>query len=189
MHDPALIDRWVQDTLDLIEFANGGTDTEWGAKRAALGHPEPFGLDMHRPRQRGEHHRRFEANFPKFRDAIEAKYPDIKIISNSGPDDTGRALRHPWELQPGAEASTWSTSTTTTDPQWFLENNHRYDSYDRNGPKVFLGEYASRGNTLYNALSEAAYMTGLERNADVVELASYAPLLANESTTCSGGRT
>lgn len=66
------------------------------------------------------------------------------------------------------------------DPQWFLQNSERYDSYDREGPHVFLGEYASRGNTFGNALAEAAYMTGLERNSDVVELASYAPMFANE---------
>ena len=96
MHDPALIDRWVDDTVDLIEFANGGTDTEWGAKRAALGHPEPFGLDMIGLGNE-ENTTTFEANFPKFRDAIEAKYPDIKIISNSGPDDSGARFDTLWD--------------------------------------------------------------------------------------------
>ncbi len=180
MHDPTQIARWVDDTVDLIEFANGGTDTEWGAKRAALGHPKPFNMKMIGLGNE-ENTTTFEANFPQFRDAIKAKYPDMKIISNSGPDVVGRALRHPVELQPGSEgrpgrrallhatrAGSWPTTTATT----------RTTAVD---PKVFLGEYASRGNTFANALSEASYMTALQRNADVVRLASYAPLLANES--------
>ncbi len=179
MKDPALIARWVDDTVDLIEFANGGTDTEWGAKRAALGHPEPFGLDMIGLGNE-ENTTTFEQNFPKFRDAIKARYPDIKIISNSGPDSSGARFDTLWAYN-RAQKVDLVDEHYYRDPQWFLENNARYDSYDRNGPKVFLGEYASRGNTMYNALSEASYMTALQRNADVVRLASYAPLLANES--------
>ena len=179
MHDPALIDRWVDDTVDLIEFANGGTDTEWGAKRAALGHPKPFGLDMIGLGNE-ENTTTFEANFPEFRDAIAAKYPDIKIISNSGPDSSGARFDTLWNYN-RAQKVDLVDEHYYRDPSWFLENNHRYDTYDRTGPKVFLGEYASRGNTLYNALSEASYMTALQRNADVVRLASYAPLLSNES--------
>jgi alpha-L-arabinofuranosidase/regulation of enolase protein 1 (concanavalin A-like superfamily) len=179
MHDPALIQRWVDDTVDLIEFANGGTDTEWGAKRAALGHPEPFGLDMIGLGNE-ENTTTFEQNFPAFRDAIAAKYPDIAIISNSGPDDTGARFDTLWDYN-RAQQVDLVDEHYYNDPQWFLENHHRYDSYDREGPKVFLGEYASRGNTWGNALAEASYMTGLQRNADVVRLASYAPLLSNES--------
>ncbi|PUA80172.1 alpha-L-arabinofuranosidase C-terminal domain-containing protein [Nocardioides currus] len=179
MHDPALIDRWVDDTVDLIEFANGGTDTEWGARRAALGHPEPFGLDMIGLGNE-ENTTTFEQNFPEFRDAIAARYPDIKIISNSGPDSSGARFDTLWAFNRAQDVDLVDEHYYR-DPQWFLENNARYDSYDREGPKVFLGEYASRGNTMYNALSEASYMTALQRNADVVKLASYAPLLANES--------
>ena len=179
MHDPALIDRWVDDTVDLIEFANGGTDTEWGAKRAALGHPEPFGLDMIGLGNE-ENTTTFEQNFPEFRDAIAAKYPEIKIISNSGPDSSGARFDTLWDFNRAQDVDLVDEHYYR-DPQWFLENNARYDSYDREGPKVFLGEYASRGNTMYNALAEASYMTGLQRNADVVRLASYAPLLSNES--------
>lgn len=179
MHDPELIDRWVDDTVDLIEFANGGTDTEWGARRAALGHPEPFGLDMIGLGNE-ENTTTFEQNFPEFRDAIEARYPEIQIISNSGPDSSGARFDTLWDFNREQQVDLVDEHYYR-DPQWFLENHHRYDSYDREGPKVFLGEYASRGNTLYNALSEASYMTGLQRNADVVRLASYAPLLANES--------
>ena len=179
MKDDATIARWVQDTLDLIEFATGDTSTEWGAKRAALGHPEPFemkwiGLGNE------ENTTTFEANFPKFRDAIEAVYPDIQIISNSGPDDTGARFDTLWAFNRAQDVDLVDEHYYN-DPDWFLTNTERYDSYDRNGPAVFLGEYASRGNTLWNALTEAAYMTGLERNADIVKLASYAPLLANES--------
>jgi alpha-L-arabinofuranosidase/regulation of enolase protein 1 (concanavalin A-like superfamily) len=179
MHDPALIQRWVDDTVDLIEFANGGTDTEWGAKRAALGHPEPFGLDMIGLGNE-ENTTTFEQNFPEFRDAIAAKYPDIDIISNSGPDSSGSRFDTLWAYNRAQDVDLVDEHYYR-DPQFFLENHHRYDTYDREGPKVFLGEYASRGNTMYNALSEASYMTGLQRNADVVRLASYAPLLSNES--------
>ncbi|WP_162255506.1 alpha-L-arabinofuranosidase C-terminal domain-containing protein [Aeromicrobium sp. Root236] len=179
MHDPAQIARWVDDTVDLIEFANGGTDTEWGAKRAALGHPKPFGLKMIGLGNE-ENTTTFEANFPKFRDAIKAKYPDIKIISNAGPDSSGARFDTLWNFN-RAQKVDLVDEHYYRDPSWFLANNHRYDTYDRSGPKVFLGEYASRGNTFGNALSEASYMTALQRNADVVRLASYAPLLANES--------
>jgi len=179
MTDPAMIDRWVDDTVDLIEFANGGVDTEWGAVRAELGHPEPFGLDMIGLGNE-ENTTTFEANFPEFRDAIEARYPDIAIISNSGPDDAGTRFDTLWEYNRDQDVDLVDEHYYN-DPDWFLANNNRYDSYDREGPKVFLGEYASRGNTFGNALAEASYMTGLQRNADVVRLASYAPLLANES--------
>jgi len=179
LHDQALIDRWVDDTVDLIEFANGDVSTEWGARRAALGHPEPFGLKMIGLGNE-ENTTTFEANFPQFRDAIEAKYPDIKIISNSGPAPSGSRFDTLWNFNRAQDVDLVDEHYYM-DPSWFLANTHRYDSYDRTGPKVFLGEYASKGNTLGNALSEAAYMTALQRNADVVRLASYAPLLANES--------
>jgi len=179
MTDPVQIQRWVQDTLDLVEFANGDVDTEWGAVRAGLGHPEPFGL-KYLGLGNEENTKTFEANFPAFRDAIEAAYPDVTVISNSGPDDTGARFDELWEFN-REQGVAMVDEHYYNDPSWFLENDERYDSYDREGPHVFLGEYASRGNTFANALSEAAFMTGLERNADVVRLASYAPLLANES--------
>ncbi|MER5264177.1 alpha-L-arabinofuranosidase C-terminal domain-containing protein [Actinosynnema sp. NPDC002837] len=179
MKDPAMIARWVDDTLDLIEFANGDVTTEWGAKRAALGHPEPFGLEMIGLGNE-ENTTTFEANFPAFRDAIEARHPEITIISNSGPDDAGARFDTLWDYNRRQNVD-MVDEHYYNDPDWFLLNHHRYDSYDRNGPKVFLGEYASRGNTFRNALVEASYMTGLQRNADVVRLASYAPLLSNES--------
>ncbi len=179
MTDPAMIDRWVDDTVDLIEFANGDVTTEWGAVRASLGHPEPFGL-RYIGLGNEENTTTFEANFPVFRDAIEARYPDVTVISNSGPDDTGARFDALWQFN-REQGVAMVDEHYYNDPSWFLTNTDRYDSYDRNGPHVFLGEYASRGNAWWNALAEAAYMTGLERNSDLVELASYAPLLANDS--------
>ncbi|MGI5347913.1 alpha-L-arabinofuranosidase C-terminal domain-containing protein [Streptomyces sp. CA-250714] len=177
--DPALLKRHIQDTLDLIEFANGPTSSEWGAKRAEMGHPKPFGLTHLGVGNEENLPDEFHDRFKEFRKAIEAKYPDITVISNSGPDDSGQTFDRHWELnrQSGVDMV---DEHYYNSPEWFLENNERYDSYDRKGPKVFLGEYASRDNRFRNALAEAAFMTGLERNADVVKLASYAPLLANE---------
>ena len=100
------------------------------------------------------------------------------MISNSGPDDKGATFDNLWAKNKAAGVDMVDEHYYNS-PSWFLQNNNRYDSYDRNGPKVFLGEYASQDAKFFNALSEAAYMTGLERNADVVKIASYAPLLAN----------
>ncbi|MFF8641243.1 alpha-L-arabinofuranosidase C-terminal domain-containing protein [Streptomyces sp. NPDC015345] len=177
--DPALLKRHIQDTLDLIEFANGPVSSEWGKKRARMGHPKPFGLTHLAVGNEENLPEEFFARFKEFRAAIEAKYPEITVISNSGPDDSGATFDKAWQLNRDADVAMVDEHYYNS-PQWFLENNDRYDSYDRGGPKVFLGEYASQGNTFGNALSEAAFMTGLERNADVVKLASYAPLLANE---------
>ncbi|MEU0264499.1 alpha-L-arabinofuranosidase C-terminal domain-containing protein [Nocardioides sp. NPDC006303] len=176
--DEALLQRYIQDTLDLIEFANGPVDSEWGALRAEMGHPEPFGLTHLGVGNEENLPAEFFERFEKFRAAIEARYPEITIISNSGPDDQGALFDQHW-AQNRAAGVDMVDEHYYNSPTWFLQNNDRYDSYDRNGPKVFLGEYASQDNKLFNALSEAAYMTGLERNADVVRLASYAPLLAN----------
>ncbi|MFG1706044.1 alpha-L-arabinofuranosidase C-terminal domain-containing protein [Nonomuraea sp. M3C6] len=175
--DEAKLARWVQDTLDLIEFANGPVTSEWGKKRAQLGHPKPFGLD-YIGLGNEEIYQEFFTNYPKFAQAIRAKYPSIKIISNSGQTSQGAWFDRMWQFARDQKADLVDEHYYNN-PDWFLANNHRYDSYDRGGPKVFVGEYASRGNTFYNALTEASYLTGIERNADVVELASYAPLLAN----------
>ncbi|MCG8926339.1 alpha-L-arabinofuranosidase C-terminal domain-containing protein [Lentzea sp. CC55] len=177
--DPALLQRHVQDTLDLIEFANGPADSTWGRKRAEMGHPKPFKLTHLGVGNEENLPDEFFARFTEFRKAINARYPDITVVSNSGPDDTGGTFDRLWQLNRQAGVKMVDEHYYNS-PSWFLENNNRYDSYDRNGPKVFLGEYASLDNTFFNALSEASFMTGLERNADVVKLASYAPLLANE---------
>jgi alpha-L-arabinofuranosidase len=176
--DPALLQRHIQDTLDLIEYANGPVTSPWGRKRAEMGHPAPFGLTHIGVGNEENLPEEFFARFTEFRKAIEARYPGITVISNSGPDDTGATFDRLWDLNRAAKVGMVDEHYYNS-PQWFLQNNQRYDSYDRNGPKVFLGEYASLDNRFGNALAEAAYMTGLERNADVVKLASYAPLLAN----------
>ncbi|MBT2547855.1 alpha-L-arabinofuranosidase C-terminal domain-containing protein [Arthrobacter sp. ISL-65] len=179
--DQATLDRYIQDTLDLIEFANGDASTEWGAKRIAYGHPAPYNLDRISLGNE-EYKPAFKQYFTQFYNAVRKAHPEIKIIGNTGPFSQG----------PEFEDLANFNATTGVDlvdehyyntPSWFLNNNHRYDSYDRNSYKVFLGEYASQGNKPENALAEASYMTGLERNADVVKMASYAPLIANEANT------
>jgi len=180
--DPALLKRHIQDTLDLIEFANGPVTSTWGKLRAKMGHPKPFGLTHLEVGNEENLPDEFFARFTEFRKAIEAKYPDITVISNSGPDDSGQTFDRAWALNRAAGVDMVDEHYYNS-PQWFLENNQRYDTYDRSGPKVFLGEYASQDNKWHNALTEAAFMTGLERNADVVKLASYAPLLAHEDAT------
>src|SRR4029453_10335198 len=105
---------------------------------------------------------------------IKAKYPNVTVISNSGPDDSGGTFDNLWAKNRAA-GSDMVDEHYYNSPSWFLRNNGRYDSYDRNGPEVFLGEYASLDAKFANSLSEAAYMTGLERNADGVKMASYRP--------------
>ncbi|ANS64009.1 alpha-N-arabinofuranosidase [Streptomyces lincolnensis] len=177
--DEALLKRHIQDALDLIEFANGPVTSTWGKKRAQMGHPKPFHLTHLGVGNEENLPVEFMARFKQFRAAIEARYPDITVVSNSGPDDTGQTFDTAWQLNREAKVDMVDEHYYNS-PQWFLQNNDRYDSYDRSGPKVFLGEYASQGNAFKNGLSEAAFMTGLERNADIVKLASYAPLFANE---------
>jgi len=176
--DEALLRRHIQDTLDLIEFANGPVGSTWGGLRARMGHPKPFGLTHLAVGNEENLPDQFFANFVKFRAAIEARYPDVSVVSNSGPDDTGGTFDRLWELNRSTNVDMVDEHYYNS-PTWFLQNNARYDTYDRNGPEVFLGEYASQDAKLLNSLAEAAYMTGLERNADIVKMASYAPLLAN----------
>ncbi|MEU8753192.1 alpha-L-arabinofuranosidase C-terminal domain-containing protein [Streptomyces chartreusis] len=177
--DEALLKRHIQDTLDLIEFANGPATSKWGKVRAEMGHPRPFRLTHLEVGNEENLPDEFFDRFKQFRAAIEARHPDITVVSNSGPDDSGTTFDTAWKLNREANVEMVDEHYYNS-PNWFLQNNDRYDSYDRGGPKVFLGEYASQGNAWKNGLSEAAFMTGLERNADVVKLASYAPLLANE---------
>ncbi|MBI9113919.1 carbohydrate binding domain-containing protein [Sanguibacter sp. YZGR15] len=176
--DPDALDGWVQDTLDLIEFANGAPTTEWGAVRAEMGHPEPFGL-RYIGLGNEEVQREFLDNYPLFSDAIKAAHPEIRIISNSGQTSAGAWFDELWDFAVEQDADLVDEHYYNS-PEWFLANANRYDSYDREGPHVFIGEYASKGNTFYNALAEAAFMTGIERNSDVIDLASYAPFFANE---------
>ena len=177
---------YIQDALDLIEFANGAPDTVWGAKRAALGHPAPFNMKMLGVGNE-QWGRQYIDRYTKFAAAIKAKYPDIQLVSAAGPDPGDARFKFAWANLRALHADIIDEHSYAL-PDWFYANTHRYDNYDRNGPKVFMGEYAAQSvgvvsvknrNNLVCALSEAAYMTGLERNADVVRMASYAPLFAN----------
>ena len=175
--DPEELETWVQDTLDLIEFANGGADTEWGALRAEMGHPEPFGLE-YIGLGNEESDPQFFENYPAFSEAVRQAHPEVRIVANSGWASEGRLFDDMWRFarQQGADLV---DEHYYNSPEWFLSNNDRYDDYDRSGPHVFIGEYASQSNTWWSALAEASYLTGIERNGDVVDLASYAPLLSN----------
>jgi alpha-L-arabinofuranosidase len=173
---------WIRDALDLIEYAKGGADSGWGRLRAASGHPEPFGLKylaVGNEQWGPEYYARYEA----FAEAIKAERPEIKLIFAAGPVASGVLFDEAWRQARKLGADLVDEHYYMA-PEWFLENTRRYDGYDRKGPKVFLGEYAAQApgkvGNLYAALAEAAFMTGLERNGDLVELASYAPLLARE---------
>lgn len=173
---------YVQEVLDLIEWANGPATSKWGAKRAAAGHPEPFHLEYLGVGNEDHITPGFEERFAMLQKAIKAKHPEIILIGTVGPAPDGRDFDAGWKFAKQSRVDMVDEHYYVA-PQWFLNNLHRYDSYDRSGPKVYLGEYASRGNTLFNALSEAAYLTSLERNGDVVHLSSYAPLLAKTGHT------
>ncbi len=173
---------YVQDALDLIEFANGGVDTEWGALRAEMGHPEPFGLEFI-----GIGNEQWGPEYPErlalFVEAIRKTYPDIKIIGSSGPNSEGDQFEYLWPEMARLKVDLVDEHFYRPE-SWFLSQGARYDSYDRRGPKVFAGEYAMHGrgkkwNHFNAALLEAAFMTGLERNADIVHMATYAPLFAH----------
>lgn len=181
------LDPYVQDALDLIEFANGDSKTtKWGQLRANMGHPQPFNLKFIGVgnEQWGPD---YIDRYKIFEKAIHAKYPDIKIISGSGPSPDGEFFDYGWKELKKLNAQIVDEHYYNS-PEWFRKNSARYDAYDRNGPKVFAGEYAAQSvgvvkpenkNNWECALSEAAFMTGLERNADVVYMTSYAPLLAH----------
>ncbi|MDR1722566.1 MAG: hypothetical protein LBR84_01345 [Tannerella sp.] len=168
---------YIRDVLDLIEYCNGSATSFWGKKRAEAGHPEPFGLEYIGIGNEDKITPEFEVRFKMICKAIQEKYPEIKVIGTSGPFPEGDDFENGWKIARNLDVAAVDEHYYQM-PEWFLNNMDRYNKYPRSGPKVYLGEYASKGNTLYNALAEAAYMTGLERNGDVVELASYAPLLA-----------
>ena len=171
------LDEWIQEALDLISFANDDASAQWGRIRCEFRHPEPFGLEYIGigNEEVGEG---FFERYPYFHKAIKEKYPDIQIIASSGPFAAGGEYEKGWNCARRNHADLVDEHYYMA-PEWFLANHHRYDSFDENGPKVFLGEYASWGNTWYNALTEASYMTGMERNSEKVGLACYAPLLCN----------
>lgn len=169
--------EWIEEALDLIEFANGDKSTKWGKVRADMGHSEPFNLE-YLAIGNEEVGKGFWDRYDYFHKAIKEKYPDIKIINSAGPFPGGGEYERGWNNS-RKNGSDFVDEHYYTSPEWMLANYHRYDNFSADGPKVFLGEYATWGNTYYNALIEAAYMTGLENNAHAVGLACYAPLLAN----------
>ena len=173
--------EYIQDALDLIEFANGSVSSKWGKLRADMGHPESFNLKVlaiGNEQWGSEYPERLEP----FMKAIRAKYPEIKIIGSSGPGSEGKDFEYLWPEMKRLKVDLVDEHFYRPE-KWFLEGAARYDSYDRKGPKVFAGEYAchpqNRKNNFESALSEAAFMTGFERNADVVHMCTYAPLFAH----------
>jgi len=177
---------YVQDAMDLIEFANGDASSGWGKLRAQLGHPAPFHLKM-----MGVGNENWGPQYLErlkiFTQAIREKYPNIKLVNSSGTDPNGERFDY-------LNGELRKMNADIIDehyyrrPEWFFSNARRYDNYPRNGAKIFGGEYAAQSdktvsvdnkNCWLTALSEAAFMTGLERNADVVSMASYAPLFAH----------
>lgn len=185
-------DAFVQDAIDLITFANGAVTTEWGAVRAALGHPEPFGLELlgigneQWQTEEADFFSRYEA----FERAIHAVYPEIKLIGSAGPDVVSDHYHAAWEFYGRHETDKNFVYAVDEHyymkPDWFLSHVDFYDGYPRSR-RVFSGEYAAHPeggvNNLHGALAEAAFLTGVERNADVVLLSSYAPLFARHGFT------
>ena len=173
---------YVQDALDLIEFANGDTTTEWGRLRAEMGHAAPFNLKFIAVgnEQWGEE---YPARLKVFVEAIRKAYPDIKIIGSSGPNSEGSDFEYLWPEMRKLKVDLVDEHFYRPE-DWFLASGNRYDNYDRKGPKVFAGEYAchardKKWNHFHASLLEAAFLTGVERNADVVHMATYAPLFAH----------
>ena len=173
---------YIQDALDLIEFANGDVTTTWGKLRAEMGHPAPFNLKFI-----GIGNEQWGPEYPErlkpFVKAIRKAYPDIKIIGSSGPSSEGEQFEYLWPEMKRINVDLVDEHFYRPE-SWFLKQGSRYDNYDRKGPKVFAGEYACHGegkkwNHFYASLLEAAFMTGMERNADVVHMATYAPLFAH----------
>ncbi len=180
------LEPYIQDALDLIEFANGPETSLWGAKRAALGHREPFNMKMMGVGNEQWGHQYIE-RYAKFASALKKAHPEIMLVSDTGPSPDDERFQFLWPKLQELRAD-MVDQHCYANPRWFFENTHRYDNYDSNGPKVFMGEYAAQSaavvspknrNTLECALAEAAYMIGLERNAAVVRMASYAPLFGN----------
>ena len=193
--------KYIQDTLDLIEFANS-TDfenSEWARLRRNMGHPQPFNLETigigneQWEISGSEGYNNWYARYEAFEKEIHKRYPDIKLIGTSGPSKDGKDFDNAWSWVRRNQAQNDKFTYAVDEhyyvaTSWFYENDNRYDEYDRSA-KVFAGEYAAwtdiaadgtigARNNLDSALAEASFMTGLERNADVVYMASYAPLFA-----------
>ncbi|MEI6946092.1 alpha-L-arabinofuranosidase C-terminal domain-containing protein [Paraflavisolibacter sp. H34] len=180
------LDPYVQDALDLVEFANGPATSKWGSVRAKMGHPAPFNLKMMGVGNENWGPQYLE-RLAVFTKALKDKYPDIRLVNSSGTDPDGERFDL-LNTELRARKADIIDEHYYRRPEWFLANAGRYDNYPRNGSKVFAGEYAAQSdktvsinnkNNWQTAIAEAAFMTGLERNADVVNMASYAPLFAH----------
>ena len=176
------LQSYIQDALDLIEFANGATDTKWGAVRAEMGHPKPFNLKF-----LGIGNEQWGSTYPEhlapFVEALRREHPEIKLVGSAGPYPEGEDFDYLWPEMRRLGADLVDEHYYRPE-EWFLSQGARYDTYDRKGPKVFAGEFACHGtgrkyNHFHASLLEAAFMTGLERNADLVHMATYAPLFAH----------
>jgi alpha-N-arabinofuranosidase len=174
--------EYVQEVLDLIEWANGPVTSVWGSKRAAAGHLAPFNLEYIGIGNEDKITNEFESRFKMIYEAVKAKYPHITLIGTVGPFSEGEDFARGWNYANGLNLS-MVDEHYYKEPKWFMHNLQRYDTYDRSKAKVYLGEYASWGNKMRNAMAEAAYMVGLERNGDIVSMASYAPLFAKKDHT------
>ena len=180
------LDHYIRDSLDLIEFANGPATSRWGRVRAQMGHPAPFKLKMLGVgnEQWGP---QYVERYKAFAKVLKARHPDITLVTGSGPFPDGKEFDYLWAQMRELRAEMVDEHYYRP-PQWFRDNVGRYDDYPRDGPKVFAGEYAAQSvaiaspdnrNNWECALSEAAFVTGLERNADLVRLSSYAPLFGH----------
>lgn len=178
-----MMDGYIQDVLDLIEYANGPADSAWGRKRAEAGHPEPFNLKYIGIGNEDMITEVFEERFKLINDAVKKNYPEITVVGTVGPFYEGSDYDEGWRFAKEQNVDMVDEHYYVS-PGWFIENGDYYDNYDRNGTKVYLGEYAShlpgRPSNLEAALSIALYLTGVERNGDVVAMTSYAPLLAKK---------
>jgi alpha-L-arabinofuranosidase len=176
------LDEYIQDCIDLVEFANGSVDTKWGKLRAEMGHPAPFNmkyLGIGNEQWDTLYFNRLKQFLPRVRKAC----PGIKIIGTSGPDSEGKMFELGWDAMTELKADLVDEHFYRNE-QWFKNSMNRYDSYNRKGPKVFAGEYACHGkgkkyNRFGSSIYEAAFMTNIEKNADIVEMATYAPLFAH----------
>lgn len=180
------MDDYVQDVLDLIEWANGDATTKWGKVRAEAGHPKPFNLKYIGIGNEDLINDIFEERFTMIFNAVKEKHPEITVIGTVGPSFEGTDYVEGWKIATKLQVPMVDEHYYQS-PGWFIHNQDYYDKYDRSKPKVYLGEYAShlpgRVTNIETALSEALYLTACERNGDVASMTSYAPLLAKEGHT------
>jgi alpha-L-arabinofuranosidase len=179
---PEAMEEYVTEVLDLVEFANGGPTTTWGAHRTRMGHPEPFGLKFLGVGNEDEITDNFVTRFTEIKAAVKHHHPTVQVVGTAGPSPFGKDFDSGWKLARELDVDVVDEHAYRS-PRWFLQNLDRYDHYPRQGPSVYLGEWAAKSNTWRSALAEAAFMISLERNSDVVSLASCAPLFARVGGT------